>query len=189
MSELSADLEAALLRELRRVYDHENEVHFGNRLKKPVLVLTDSTHKLGRWLPATRTLELARPLVVTKPWLEVRSVLEHEMAHQYVDEVLKVTNEPAHGPTFTTVCATRGIDAKATGLPLASITVGAGRARARASAFARSRSDTAASGLPSLVRSAWNLSEYREGFSRAKSHLRLSQARRRPFAFSGLSIA
>lgn len=122
---LSADLEAALLRELRRVYDHVNEVHFGNRLKKPVLLLTDSAHKLGRWLPATRTLELARPLVIAKPWLEVRSVLEHEMAHQYVDEVLAIKGEPPHGPTFTKVCAQRGIDARAAGVPVASITTGA----------------------------------------------------------------
>jgi len=122
---LSADLEAALLRELRRVYDHVNDVHFANRLKKPVLTLTDSTHKLGRWLPATRTLELARPLVISKPWLEVRSVLEHEMAHQYVDEVLKIKDEPPHGPTFTRVCVQRGIDARAAGVPVGSITANA----------------------------------------------------------------
>ena len=122
MFELSADLEAALMRELRRVYDHENAVHFGNRLKKPVLLLTDTTNRLGRWVSATRRLELSRTLVLARPWLEVKSVLEHEMAHQFVDEVLRVTDESPHGPTFARVCAERGIDARANGSPVPSTT-------------------------------------------------------------------
>lgn len=119
-SELSAVLEAALLRELRRVYEHINESRFGNRLRKPVLTLSDSTRRLGQWTSATRTLEMSRKLVVERPWLEVTSVLEHEMAHQYVDEVLQVRGETAHGPTFQRVCAERGIDARAAGMPVES---------------------------------------------------------------------
>lgn len=116
-SELSAVLEAALLRELARVYEVINERRFGDRLRKPVLVLSETTRRLGQWTRATRTLELSRTLVVTRPWLEVTSVLEHEMAHQYVDEVLQVDGETAHGPTFQRVCAERGIDARAAGAP------------------------------------------------------------------------
>ncbi len=37
------------------------------------------------------------------------------MAHQFVSEVLKVSDEPPHGPTFQRVCAERGIDARAAG--------------------------------------------------------------------------
>jgi len=122
MSELSADLEAALMRELRRVYDHINEMHFRDRLKKPVLLLTETTNRLGRWAGSTRRLELSRPLVLARPWPEVRSVLEHEMAHQFVDEVLRVKDEPPHGPTFARVCAERGIDARAAGSPVPSAT-------------------------------------------------------------------
>jgi hypothetical protein len=58
--------------------------------------------------------------VFARPWLEVTSVLEHEMAHQYVDEVLQARGETAHGPTFQRVCAERGIDARAAGLPVPS---------------------------------------------------------------------
>jgi hypothetical protein len=115
--ELTAELEAALVRELRRNYEVINERRFGDRLTKPVLVLSDSTRRLGQWTRATRTLELSRVLVLVRPWLEVTSVLEHEMAHQYVDEVLRVRDESAHGPTFLRVCAERGIDARATGMP------------------------------------------------------------------------
>src|SRR5262249_26364067 len=105
---LSAELEAALMRELRDRYGWGNRERFGGRLVPPVIVLSDSTTHLGRWHSATRTLEISRHLVLGRPWLEVTSVLEHEMAHQYVEEVLKVRTETAHGETFRRVCAERG---------------------------------------------------------------------------------
>jgi hypothetical protein len=121
-TELSAVLEAALVRELRRVYEVLNERRFGDRLKPPVLALSDTAKRLGQWTAATRRLELSRALVFERPWLEVTSVLEHERAHQYVDEVLQVHDESPHGPTFQRVCAERGIDARAAGVPVASTT-------------------------------------------------------------------
>jgi hypothetical protein len=117
---LSAALEAALVRELRWRYDADNRARFGGRLVAAVIVLSDSVTHLGRWHSATRTLELSRTLVMNRPWLEVASVLEHEMAHQFVDEVLHVRGETAHGETFRRVCAERGIDARAVGNPVAS---------------------------------------------------------------------
>jgi uncharacterized protein DUF2786/SprT-like family protein len=115
---LSAALEAALLRELRQRYDWENRERFAGRMTPPVLVLSDSTTHLGRWHSATRLLEISRPFLLARPWLEVTSVLEHEMAHQYVDEFLRVRGEPPHGETFRRVCAERGIDARAAGAPI-----------------------------------------------------------------------
>jgi Protein of unknown function (DUF2786) len=117
---LSAELEAALVRELRQRYDWDNRARFGGRLTAPVIVLTDSTTHLGRWYSPTRSLEISRKLVLERPWLEVASVFEHEMAHQFVDEVLRVHGETAHGETFRRVCAERGIDARAAGSPSAS---------------------------------------------------------------------
>jgi len=116
---LSADLEAALVRELRVRYEWDNRSRFASRLVTPVIMLTDSTTHLGRWHSATRILELSRTLVFERPWLEVASVLEHEMAHQFVDEVLRIRGETAHGETFRRVCAERGIDARAAGSPAA----------------------------------------------------------------------
>ena len=116
-AEVAAALEAALIRELRTRYDWDNRSRFGGRLTPPVIVLSDATAHLGRWHSATRTLELSRTLVIERPWLEVASVLEHEMAHQFVDEVLHVRGETAHGETFRRVCADRGIDARAAGAP------------------------------------------------------------------------
>ncbi len=118
--QLTTQLEAELMRELGRCFDRINWTHFREQLKKPVLVLSDSTHRLGQWVRPTRTLELQRKLVLTQPWPEVLAVLEHEMAHQFVDEVLHVRDETAHGETFRKVCAERGIDARAAGAPVPS---------------------------------------------------------------------
>jgi hypothetical protein len=49
----------------------------------------------------------------------VIEVLKHEMAHQFVDEVLRLGDEVAHGPAFRQVCQERGIDPSATGMPRA----------------------------------------------------------------------
>jgi hypothetical protein len=115
---LSAALEAALLRELRACFDWENQARFRSRLKPPVFALSEATGRLGQWLHATRTLEMSRALVVERPWAEVLAVLQHEMAHQFVDEILGVRDEAAHGETFQRVCAERGIDARAAGAPV-----------------------------------------------------------------------
>lgn len=120
MSELSAALEAALVRELLLHYALENEQRFGGKLRIPVIALGTSERRLGQWIGHARRLELSRALVLERPWVEVTSVLEHEMAHQYVEEVLGVRDETAHGETFRKVCEQRGIDARAAGAPVAS---------------------------------------------------------------------
>ena len=56
------------------------------------------------------SLRLATRLVHDEPWQVVIEVLRHEMAHQYVDEVLRIHDESAHGPAFRKVCAERSID-------------------------------------------------------------------------------
>ncbi|MDQ3367540.1 MAG: DUF2786 domain-containing protein [Myxococcota bacterium] len=114
---LSAELERLLVLEVSAHYGWTNGDRFGSRLRSPVIALADSASRLGCWISATRTLELSRTLVVERPWHEVTAVLEHEMAHQFVDEVLGVRDETAHGETFRRVCAERGIDATAAGLP------------------------------------------------------------------------
>jgi hypothetical protein len=70
--QLSAELSAALVRELQRCYDWENRVRFGRRLVRPVLVLVEHRRRLGRWVSATRTLELSQALVLER--VELRGV-------------------------------------------------------------------------------------------------------------------
>lgn len=113
---LPPELEVALLREIARTYDTENWTRFGSRLTQPLLALSDDTSRLGAWRAQPRRIEISRSLVVERPWPELVEVLKHEMAHQYVSEVLGVVDETAHGETFRRVCAQRGIDARAAGL-------------------------------------------------------------------------
>ena len=114
---LSLELEAALLRELQRAWHHVNVSHFRSVLLPPTLALSDNSSQLGLWQPGSRTLSLSRRLALTQPWPVLVEVLKHEMAHQYVHEVLRIDEEAAHGPSFRTVCERLGIDASASGLP------------------------------------------------------------------------
>jgi hypothetical protein len=114
---LGVELERAALRALAGAYDDLNGTFFGRKLRRPVLELGDSTTRLGRWHRSHRSIELARTLLGEHGWGVVVEVLKHEMAHQYVDEVLGRRDESAHGPAFRQVCAERGIDARAAGAP------------------------------------------------------------------------
>lgn len=110
-------VEDILLHELRRWWRELNKRRFGGKLRPPVMVV-ERRAELGHWSSATRTLSMSWSLLVDHTWGEVISVLEHEMAHQYVTEVLGVFDETAHGATFRQVCAERGIDSRAAGAPI-----------------------------------------------------------------------
>ncbi|MEM9457730.1 MAG: SprT-like domain-containing protein [Myxococcota bacterium] len=117
-AELSVELEAKLLARLVVEWEAINYTHFSNVLRKPVFSLADTRARLGQWNGELRSLEISRPLVLERPWVEVIEVLKHEVAHQFVDECLAV-DETAHGPTFRRICERLGIDARATGEPRA----------------------------------------------------------------------
>ena len=114
---LTIELEAALLRELRASFDELNQSYFKRSLRPPEIKISDSTRRLGQWDHARRRIEMARSLFLTEPWGTVLEVLKHEMAHQYVHEILGRLDEPSHGPAFREVCEKLGIDARASGLP------------------------------------------------------------------------
>ncbi len=116
---LTLELERLSLLAVRRVYEDLNETLFDERLRMPAFALSDAEGRLGRWSSADRTLELRRTLLTEHGWGVLVEVLKHEMAHQFVDEVLGVDDEPDHGPVFRNVCEERGIDARAAGMPAA----------------------------------------------------------------------
>ena len=118
VAHLSARLEAALLREVAESYRHLALAYFKGALKLPQFELVTSRARLGRWIPDTRVIELSRPLVIEQSWGVVVEVLKHEMAHQYVAEILGEHGESAHGPRFRAVCEKLGIDAAASGMPV-----------------------------------------------------------------------
>lgn len=120
--DLTARLEAALVREIALEYMQLNRVYFKNGLTAPQFALVPARAHLGRWIATTRTLELSRPLVLEQPWGVVLEVLKHEMAHQYVHETLGETDQTPHGQAFRDACRRLGIDGAASGMPSASTT-------------------------------------------------------------------
>ncbi len=114
---LSAEFETACVRALLDEWKTLNASHFRRRMRPPMIALEDSETRLGCWSGRERTIRMARRLVLGRPWRVVVEVLKHEMAHQYVDEVLRIQGEAAHGESFRRLCAELAIDARATGLP------------------------------------------------------------------------
>src|SRR5262249_30443324 len=117
---LTTELEVALLRELRASYHDLNAAYFKRCMRPAEIRLSDNAGRLGQWDPARRCIAMSRQLLVSRPWGVVLEVLKHEMAHQYVHEILGCIDEPAHGPAFREVCERLGIDARAAGIPVAS---------------------------------------------------------------------
>ena len=110
-------MEIRALRELAFEWTYLNYTHFRQAMRPPVLDLHDGGSRLGTWDRHVRSLSLSRQLVLQQPWGVTAEVLKHEMAHQYVDEVLHVHDEPAHGPAFQRVCVQLAINPAASGLP------------------------------------------------------------------------
>jgi hypothetical protein len=111
----------ALVRELLAAHRQLNQSHFKGALSTPQLALSDATSFLARWLRTLRTIEVSRAFLdKAESWGVVLEVLKHEMAHQYVHEVLHEDEAP-HGPAFRAVCERLGIDARASGVPDATL--------------------------------------------------------------------
>jgi hypothetical protein len=117
---LGVELERAALLQIRQAYEDVNGAHFNFALRPPTLELTRTQSFLGRWVSGTRTLQLDRSLLIEHSWGTLVEVLKHEMAHQYVDEVLGNPDGRPHGETFQRVCTERGIDFATRGIPTAS---------------------------------------------------------------------
>ncbi|HMU38327.1 MAG TPA: DUF2786 domain-containing protein [Pseudomonadota bacterium] len=114
---VSAQFAAVIVAELLRAWHQLNATLFRRALMPPQIALSPKTSRLGCWEPHTRSLEMSEALVFRHPWGHVLEVLKHEMAHQYVHEVLGRTDETAHGAAFLAVCKKWGIDASSSGLP------------------------------------------------------------------------
>jgi hypothetical protein len=112
---LTAELERLVLQQIRREFGNYNSLLFEGRLKAPAFEWLQGTVQLGEWNSSGRQLRLSRALL-QQGWGALVEVLKHEMAHQYVDEVLGVRETP-HGGVFREICAARGIDARAAGAP------------------------------------------------------------------------
>ena len=84
-----------------RYYDEE---YLGKALREPLIVLSEAEGELGHWDASYRRLSISVRHIERHPWLEVMETLRHEMAHQYVDEVLQIRGEEPHGAAFRQAC-------------------------------------------------------------------------------------
>ena len=115
----TATLDRALIQALVAEWHGLNRDLFGQSLRCPIFSLSDSDQQLGTWRRMTREIQIQRDLAYREAWGVVVEILKHEMAHQYVDEVLGAHDEAPHGPAFRRVCDDRGIDGRTRGIPSA----------------------------------------------------------------------
>lgn len=86
-------------------------------MKEPIFELTVNTRNWGTWNPGKRVLAVqARLAVLWYNSYTFRDTVRHEIAHQYVSEVVKNTHETYHGPTWKSAAKMFGADPKASAI-------------------------------------------------------------------------
>lgn len=114
---ISNEFQALILNELGMAWTNFSRQFGWKGMSLPVFRLHHELDNLGRWTNDSREMSFSTQMVMKRPWSEVLEVLKHEMAHQYVHEILHVEDEAPHGPAFRSVCKTNGIDAAPRGTP------------------------------------------------------------------------
>jgi hypothetical protein len=94
-------------------YTHINWTH-KTQLRPTVIRLFDSDSHWGKWEAETRTIWIARRLVLNYSWFCVESILRHEMAHQLMSEQKTHFFRPdmqrgPHGEAFKECCRKLGV--------------------------------------------------------------------------------
>lgn len=102
--DVSEALKTSWIRHLMGAYRYHNWYYLGDALRMPVLQLGDSVTAGGEWDRVHRMLTISIPHLLSALWETVIETLRHEMAHQYVDEVLHAAHEPPHGEAFAHAC-------------------------------------------------------------------------------------
>lgn len=107
-------LEAAWLRRLRWEYEGYNYLYAKKRLRPPLFGIGRGSAKLGEWNRLTRCLTIAERHILSHSWKSVLDTLRHEMAHQYVDEVLGGPTAGPHDAAFVEACRILRVEPSAT---------------------------------------------------------------------------
>lgn len=102
-SDVAAELLTAWNRNLYLWYARYNEEYVSNRLKRPIIEVGFGSQRLGSWDPVLRRIVISVEHIIRDPWLDVMDTLRHEMAHQYVHEIVDVDEAP-HGSAFRDAC-------------------------------------------------------------------------------------
>jgi hypothetical protein len=85
------------------------------QMKQPLFSLRTIKSRLGYWSGPKNEITISRTFALNYPWDDVRDVLYHEMAHQYVEQVLKSSEKSPHGSDFIKACHRLRANPKASG--------------------------------------------------------------------------
>lgn len=113
---IDVEIKNAWIRQLKQDWRNANYCYFKNKMKLPNISLLDSKKVLGKWVGGIkRGLSINGFFISRYPWQYVQEVLYHEMAHQYVEEILGITQDLPHGKEFRKICYDNEFDHHATG--------------------------------------------------------------------------
>jgi hypothetical protein len=104
LHDLESDLHRAWGRRLASWWTQYNDEYVEGRMQAPTFRIGSSGQTLGQWDGARREIVLSARHILRDDWTSVLETLRHEMAHQYVREVLQVADESAHGNAFAEAC-------------------------------------------------------------------------------------
>ena len=103
--EVASTLRTSWLRKLNRWWLQYNDDYLQGALRQPILELDEGMERLGQWDSQRRRISISSSHIERDPWALVLDTLRHEMAHQYVSEVLDPGGrESAHGASFKESC-------------------------------------------------------------------------------------
>ena len=112
MNDFSLDYENAALREIAVHWRAYNSMLFGQSLKIPIFQLHKGESRLGYWSRHERIISISKDILMSQPWNKILAVLQHEMAHQFIDEVMQCPDSQPHGALFKSICKKFGIEQK-----------------------------------------------------------------------------
>ncbi len=158
-------LKTAWIMQLKEDWKTANYHYFKNSMRPPHFELSGADRMLGNWKGGHwRRLSISIFLIQSYPWEYVQEVLYHEMAHQYVDEILGIRDDLPHGEIFKSICRENGIDSSATG------DIHTWMERKRNSFSAQSGNHTILDKVHKLLALAQSKNEHEAQLAMAKAH-------------------
>ncbi len=94
---------------LKERWHYFNTHLFGGLLKEPPFVISNKVRFLGIWYPGLKKMEFGKKMFKQPKEMPLLGVMVHEMAHQYVSEVLHSPDVDAHGPSWQHVMESVGM--------------------------------------------------------------------------------
>lgn len=94
-------------------WDYFNWYYLENQLKSPSFQLFYGQSRFGFWKGSDRIIGISIDHIQSHPWIRVMDTLKHEMAHQFVDEVLQRKKDSPHDTAFQYACSRLKVPAHA----------------------------------------------------------------------------